>query len=192
MRTTRLLPVSPSMHCAGGVSAPGGVCSGGVSAWGVSAQWGCLLQAVSALGGCLLWGCLLRGCLLWGVSVPGGVGCLFPGGLLLGAVSQHAMGQSSPPVDKILYTRYWKYYHTLLKILPCPNFVAGGNYINRMIPEVYNVSLTITPLSFVKTYRLHFFLLPDVDLNSRLTAEQKAIGRAFQTLVEDNLIWFVI
>ena len=29
MRTARLLPASPSMHCAGGVSAPGGVCSGG-------------------------------------------------------------------------------------------------------------------------------------------------------------------
>ena len=33
MRTARLLPVSPSMHCAGGVSAPGGVSAlgGGVS-----------------------------------------------------------------------------------------------------------------------------------------------------------------
>ena len=45
MRTVRLLPVSPSMHCAGG-----GVCSqGGVSAPGGSVcSWGCLLP-----GGCI-------------------------------------------------------------------------------------------------------------------------------------------
>ena len=36
------------------------------------------------------------------------------------------------------------------------------------------------------------FKILDVDLNSHLTAEQKAIGRAFQTLVEDNLYWSVV
>ena len=41
MYTARLLAVSPSMHCAGGVPAPGGV---------------------PALGGCLLGGCLVGGC----------------------------------------------------------------------------------------------------------------------------------
>ena len=51
MNTTRLLPVSPSMHCAGGwgwglaVSAPGGAWSGG-----------CLLQGGAWSGGCpCLW-----------------------------------------------------------------------------------------------------------------------------------------
>ena len=76
----------------------GGVCSGG---------W------VSALGGgCLLWGgCLLRGGLLQGVSAPGGSalrggvcsqgGLLQREGLLLGVVSQHALRQTPPPVDRI-------------------------------------------------------------------------------------------
>ena len=42
MHTARLLPVSPSMHCGRGVSAPGGSAPGGVSARGVypSMQWG--------------------------------------------------------------------------------------------------------------------------------------------------------
>ena len=72
MRTARLLPVSPSLHCVGVVSAPGEgllrgrVCSGGV----VSALGG------SAPGGCLLLGGLLQGDLVWGVSAPGGS---FPG-----------------------------------------------------------------------------------------------------------------
>ena len=45
MHTTRLLPISPSMHCSRGV--PGS-------------------------GGCLLWGCLLQGgCLVWGVCSQG-------------------------------------------------------------------------------------------------------------------------
>ena len=77
---------------------------------------------------------------LWsrGGSTPGGRGscswgCLplvLEGGLLLGrgaciwseggVVSQHAMGQTPFPVNRILET-------TLLKILPCPHFVAGGN-----------------------------------------------------------------
>ena len=65
----------------------------------------------------------LRGCLLWGVSAPGGVsapaGCICSGGCLL-LVSQHALRQTPPPREQ-------NTWHTLLKILPCPNFVAGGN-----------------------------------------------------------------
>ena len=48
MRTARLLPVSPSMHCAGGGG--GGICSGGVCSGGrvpASGPGGC----VPALGG---------------------------------------------------------------------------------------------------------------------------------------------
>ena len=48
----------------------------------------------------------------------------------------------------------------------------------------------------MRSYTVHlkkgWFKIPDVDLNSHLTAEQKAIGRAFQTLVEDNLYWSVV
>ena len=54
MHSTRLLPVSPSMHCTGGVCFPGGGLHPG----------GCLLWGVSAYRG----GCLLQGCLLPGVS----------------------------------------------------------------------------------------------------------------------------
>ena len=52
MRTARLLPVFPSMHCTGGgVSARGGVCSGNVCSRGnVCSQWGVCYR-----------GCLLRG-----------------------------------------------------------------------------------------------------------------------------------
>ena len=53
-------------------------------------------------GGCLL--------LVWCLLLGGGA-CL--GGL----VSQHALRQT-PPVDRILDTRYWKYYLA-------PNFVCG-------------------------------------------------------------------
>ena len=67
MHTARLLPVSPSMHCAGGgVSAPGGVCSQDEVVYS-SMQWG----------------------------------------------RPPSYGQNS--------------WHTLLKILPCPNCVVGGN-----------------------------------------------------------------
>ena len=45
MRTARLLPVSPSMHCGGG-SAPGWVCL----LWGVC-SWGCV--PASGHGGCI-------------------------------------------------------------------------------------------------------------------------------------------
>ena len=87
MRTTRLLPESPSMHCSrGGVSAPGG----------------CLLLGWSARGGVCCWGCLLQaGCVLLGVSAPGNV-C--SGGVSArGVVSQHALRQT-PPVNRITDT----------------------------------------------------------------------------------------
>ena len=111
MRTARLLPVSPSLHCAGVVSASrgrgGGVCSGGclllgcsVCSWGVPAPGrggvcsrDCLLWGMSAPGECLLrGGCLLGGCLLGGCLLLGGV-CLWSWGE---GVSQHAMGQTPP------------------------------------------------------------------------------------------------
>ena len=38
MRTARLLLVSPSMHCAGGVPGPGGVPASGVGGLGMSAS----------------------------------------------------------------------------------------------------------------------------------------------------------
>ena len=56
MGTTRLLPVSPSMHCAGGGLLPGGVSTsrGGVCSRGVSACVGCLLPGGDLLpGGCM-------------------------------------------------------------------------------------------------------------------------------------------
>ena len=52
--------------------------------------------------------CLWGGCLLLGVA-PGGSalgGCL----LQRDGVSQHALRQTPPPVDRILGTRLWKYY----------------------------------------------------------------------------------
>ena len=70
---------------------------------------GCLLSGLSAPGGV----CLLRGagsaprgrCLLRGVSTPGGSVCsggACSGGCLLwgGMVSQHALRQTSPRVDR--------------------------------------------------------------------------------------------
>ena len=67
------------------------------------------------------------GCLLQGVCSWGGVcsqGCLLLGGLLLGGVSQHAMQQTPSPREQ-------NSWHTLLKILPCPNFFAGGKNIGH-------------------------------------------------------------
>ena len=49
MRTARLLPVSPSKHCTGGVSAPGGVCSQGVYLPGETCLGGVPAQ------GCTMW-----------------------------------------------------------------------------------------------------------------------------------------
>ena len=74
MRTSRLLAVSPSMHCSGGALLQGGVCSGGVSAPGDVCS-----GAVSARGD----GDLLQ--------LGGGEG---------GLVSQHALRQT-PPVNRM-------------------------------------------------------------------------------------------
>ena len=46
--------------------------------------------------------------------------CTAPVGVSASGGSQHAMEQTPPP-------RGQNSWHTLLKILPCPNFVAGGN-----------------------------------------------------------------
>ena len=97
-----------------GVSALGGVCSWGVCLlWGVSAPRGCLLLGVvSALRVSAVGGCLLPG----GVSALGGVcprrgvcsgGYLLLGGGLLrgeGVVSQHALRQTPPTVNRITHT----------------------------------------------------------------------------------------
>ena len=52
-------------------------------------------------------GSALGGVSTWGVSAP------------RGGVSQHALRQTPPPVDRIL--------DRLVKILPWPNFVAAGD-----------------------------------------------------------------
>ena len=70
---------------------------------------GCLLLGGVCSGGCLLpGGCLLWGGLLWGVSALGGV-CI------------PACTEADPPCVQ-------NSWHTLVKILPWPNFVAAGNY----------------------------------------------------------------
>ena len=107
-----------------------------------SASWGvCLVP-----GGCLVWGGVCsqgvsgpRVCLFWGRGVgvsawSGGVcswGGAWSGGsacsrgvcLVWGGISQHALRQTPlPPVDR----------QTPVKILPWPNFVAAGNYLNEL------------------------------------------------------------
>ena len=65
-------------------------------------------SSMHCAGGCLVPG----GCLLLGVSAPRG--SAWSWGVV---VSQHALRQI-PPVNRILDTRYWKYYLA-------PNFVCG-------------------------------------------------------------------
>ena len=65
-----------------------------------------------------------------GVSAPGGSAPALGGG----GVSQHALRQTPPPVDR----------HTLVKILPWPNFVAAGNerkYRNRYFSDMASVTI---------------------------------------------------
>ena len=111
MRTGRSLTVSWSLLPGGrGVSAsrggllPGGVCSqGGLPPVGLSAPGrgvcsrGCLPPGVSASGGCLLPGVCVC---LWGGLLLGG--CLLLGGVhSWGVVSQHALRQTPPPVNRM-------------------------------------------------------------------------------------------
>ena len=90
----------PGGLCFQGVSAPGGgVCSwGGLCLWGVSASRGCVCSRGGLLwGGVCSWGVVCsRGCLLQGGVCSGG--CLFLG---LGVVSQHALRQTPPPVNRM-------------------------------------------------------------------------------------------
>ena len=112
MRTGRSLTVCCSLLPGGdGWSASGGGCLllGGVPGPGGSAS----------LGGCLVWEGVCSG----GICLPGGSA---PGGG--GWVSQHALRQTPlplPPVDR----------HTLVKILPWPNFVAAGNKSKDFLAE---------------------------------------------------------
>ena len=46
MRTARLLPVSPSVHCAGGWSAPGWVSASGPGVSASAPMWGCVYPSM--------------------------------------------------------------------------------------------------------------------------------------------------
>ena len=111
MRTARLLPVSPSMHCSPGV----------VPAWGVYLPVG-----VYQPRGCTCpeWVYLPRGMYLpGGLYLPRGV--YLPGGVYLcGDVPARGvylprgyLPRYSPPVNRILDTCYLKYYLA-------PNFIC--------------------------------------------------------------------
>ena len=98
MCTARLMPISPSMHCSGGVYLPGGVpvwgvyLPGGVPAWG----WGVPAQKGYLPGGCTCPGVYLpEGGVLAGGYLPRGR--TYTGEYLL---------RYSPPMDRILDTRY--------------------------------------------------------------------------------------
>ena len=96
--------ISSAAVAAGGVSA-GGCLPGGVCPWGVCLPGG-FIRGVSAQGGLSAWGVSAQG-----VSAKG---CL-PGGCLLG-VSDPVHAGISP----------WTEWQTLVKILPCLNYVAEG------------------------------------------------------------------
>ena len=126
-------PYLPACSVAGG-SAPGGevggwgVCSwgcvclfqGGVWSGGVSAPRGVSDPGgVSVPGGCLLLGWMSApgGCVCsWGVSAPGG-SLLWGGVCSGGCVSQHALRQTPPPVNRM--TDACKNFNTTLPQLRC-------------------------------------------------------------------------
>ena len=104
MRTTRLLPVSPSMHCSRGYTCQGGgtclgvvpaqggfTCPGGVPAWGVT-TWG----RCTCLGAVPAWWCTCP----WGVPAWGSRTCL--GVYLWGGIPVRGvylpMGGTPPPL----------------------------------------------------------------------------------------------
>ena len=125
MRTARLLSVSPGMQCSRGVYLHGGctcplvahisqhaMLPGGVPAWGVYLPRGMSLPGgVYLPGGCvpargvyLPEGYLPRG---GGVHLPRGGVCTCWGVYL---PRRMHLPRYSPPVNRILDTRYWKYY----------------------------------------------------------------------------------
>ena len=99
----------------GGVSA-----RGGCSAWrGPGGAW--------SGGGCLLPGVWYRGCLIRG-------GCLVRGVCSQGGVCIPACTEADtlpPPCGQ-------NSWHTLVKILPWPNFVAAGKYYLRVVAAIWS------------------------------------------------------
>ena len=124
MHTTRLLPVSPSMHCSKGVYLPG------------KGEGICTCPEVYLPGGCTCPGrgvylpvvvYLPRGYLPREVPVQGGVpshgGVPSQGGTCTGGVPvQGGVTCPGTPPPPTCEQNSWD---TLLKILPCPNLVAG-------------------------------------------------------------------
>ena len=154
MYTARLLPVSPSMYCSQGVYLPRGM----APPLSVKPAWGCICLEVYLPGGCTCqggvpargylsggctclgctcpWvpaqegvlpggvparGCTCQGVSVWGVYLPRGVPAW--GGEPARGCTCHGrcICPGTPPREQ-------NSLHTPLKILPCPNFVAGGNY----------------------------------------------------------------
>ena len=114
MHTTPLLPISPSMHCTRGMSGPGGVPTSGLR--GTACLWlkeWCLPLALGGIPASGPGGCLPLVIGVVPASGPGW-GCLplVQDGWCIPACNvadPHLCGQNS--------------WHTLLKIVPCPNFV---------------------------------------------------------------------
>ena len=123
MCTTRLLPVSPSMHCSRG---------GGV----LPLVWG---ESASGLGGVCLWS--------WG-----GVPASGPGG----CASQHALGQTLPPVDRMT---------DMCKNITFANFVCGRQRSSQRLLNMSLESSDVGTWRHIMTLRLvefctengHFF-----------------------------------
>ena len=82
MRTTRLLPASPSMHCTRGVSAPGGYLP--------LVHGGCLLLGGVCSGRCLLMGIYLP--LVWGIPASGPKGVPASGLGVWGGLAREGVG----------------------------------------------------------------------------------------------------
>ena len=127
MRTARLLPISPRMHCSGrGCTSPGSVCTyPGVPAWGrvpgrergvpewgsgvpargVYLPRGCTCLGIylpggcTCLGGASAWECIcLWGVYLSGVYLPGR--CTFPGGVPAGGVPAQVLSPVNRMTDR--------------------------------------------------------------------------------------------
>ena len=127
MRTARLLPISPSMHCSrgvvyllGGHLVPGvylvwrDVCVPGLG--GVPCPRGCTCPGVYLVGGCTWSG----GCTCQGTPGPGGCTCL-------GDVpAQGGTGRGTAPL-------LWTEWQSGVKILPCPKLRLQAVIISRFI-----------------------------------------------------------